>query len=256
MARYYLAYQMKAIPVHHLDSPFLYRLIESIKAKEHFYAFDSIEAYRHDLLLRKEKLHIKDHGAGSHRMRSAERSIADIARHTLITPRWGQMMFRMIRHLNYSHILELGASLGISTAYLASVSNRSHVVSIEGSESIAKVAMQTLEDLGLSNARIVTGIFNDVLPPTLGIHKSWDLVFIDGHHAYTPTLDYFETCLPYISENGAIVLDDIHWSAGMHRAWKEITERKDAGLTVDLFYKGIVFPHIDRVSPKHAVIRL
>ncbi len=256
MVRYYLAYQLKAVPVHHLDSPFLYGLTDAIKAGDHFYAFDSIEGYRNELLQRKEKLHITDHGAGSHHMRFEKRAIADIARHTLITPKWGQMMFRLIRHFNYSHILELGASLGISTTYLASVSHSSSVISIEGSESIAQVANQTLKDLGLANADIVTGTFNEVLPAALSQHNTWDLVFIDGHHAYAPTLDYFETCLPHIADNGVIVLDDIHWSTGMHKAWKEITERKDIGLTVDLFYKGLVFPHIDKVSQKHAVIRL
>jgi len=38
-----------------------------------------------------------------------------------------------------------------------------------------------------------------------------------------------------------IIFDDIHWSAGMEDAWREIKEHPSVMLTIDLFFFGIIF---------------
>jgi hypothetical protein len=40
-----------------------------------------------------------------------------------------------------------------------------------------------------------------------------------------------------------MVFDDIHWSREMNQAWMEISARQDLLLTIDLYYKGLVFMH-------------
>jgi predicted O-methyltransferase YrrM len=50
------------------------------------------------------------------------------------------------------------------------------------------------------------------------------MVFIDGHHQYQPTLDYFEMIYPKCNKNEIIIFDDILWSTGMRRAWEELKQ--------------------------------
>ena len=38
-----------------------------------------------------------------------------------------------------------------------------------------------------------------------------------------------------------IVLDDIHWSKEMYKAWKEIKNNKNVKCSIDAFYFGILF---------------
>jgi hypothetical protein len=56
-----------------------------------------------------------------------------------------------------------------------------------------------------------------------------------------------------ISDNNTvIVLDDIHHSCGMEKAWAEIKQFENVSFTIDLFRMGLVFfrrgmPHLNYV---------
>ena len=41
-------------------------------------------------------------------------------------------------------------------------------------------------------------------------------------------------------EEAVIVMDDIYWSKGMHRAWKEISGWPEVRVSLDLFHMGIL----------------
>jgi len=71
------------------------------------------------------------------------------------------------------------------------------------------------------------------------------LAFIDGNHRREPTIRYFEQILPFCHNNTILVFDDIHWSAEMEEAWNHIKKVEKVTLSVDLFFKGIVFFNTD-----------
>ncbi|WP_317174946.1 hypothetical protein [Hymenobacter qilianensis] len=52
---------------------------------------------------------------------------------------------------------------------------------------------------------------------------------------------YFEQCLACRTDQSVFVLDDIHWSAEMEKAWEAIKAHPEVMLTVDLFFMGLVF---------------
>src|SRR5690606_3765425 len=83
-------------------------------------------------------------------------------------------------------------------------------------------------------------------------YNNWELVFIDGHHQYKPTLDYFNKIYPYCAENSVIVFDDIRWSDGMKQAWRELSQDARARCVVDLYSLGIIVP---TPSPVKHVLR-
>jgi predicted O-methyltransferase YrrM len=153
-----------------------------------------------------------------------------------------QLLFRLVNHFQPATTLELGTSLGLTTAYLAAANSRQQVITFEGCPNTAAVARETFEKLELKNVRLVEGNLDQTLPATLaGLTKPVDFVFFDGNHRYEPTLRYFEQCLAKAHENSVFVLDDIHWSAEMEQAWEAIKAHSAVTVTVDLFYVGLVF---------------
>ena len=64
---------------------------------------------------------------------------------------------------------------------------------------------------------------------------------MDANHRYDATMRYFHLISKRISEKGIIVLDDIHYSKEMGRAWKELSRHQLVYGSVDLFRCGILF---------------
>jgi predicted O-methyltransferase YrrM len=164
-------------------------------------------------------------------------------------------MFRLVEHLGFENILELGTSLGISTLYLASANKTAEVYTLEGDTGSYSMATHIFHKLKMKNIKAKLGVFQETLAPTLREMKKVDLAFIDGHHDESATLNYFETIKPYCGESSAIIIDDIYWSAGMQNAWKKIQNMTEVTLTIDLFFCGIVFFRKEQKEKEHFKIR-
>jgi len=135
-------------------------------------------------------------------------------------------MFRMAQFYKPANVLELGTSLGITTAYLAAANNQSLVTTMEGAGEVAAIARKNFERLNLQNIQIVTGNFDETLSPVLQKMPSIDFAFIDGNHRKAPTLLYFQQLLNHILPSSILIFDDIHWSKEMEDAWKIIQQHK------------------------------
>ena len=85
--------------------------------------------------------------------------------------------------------------------------------------------------------------------------KSWDLVFMDGHHNKEATLNYFEALLPQLHSNSIVILDDINWSRGMQEAWAAVKAHPQVTVTIDTFFWGLVFFRHEQAK-EHFTIRL
>ena len=117
-------------------------------------------------------------------------------------------------------ILELGTNIGISSAYLAAAGGS--VTTLEASAARLALAKELHRKLGLRNVSYVQGLFTDTLQLTLESLPPIDLAFIDGHHLYQPTLDYFAAIREHAARDCLFVFDDVRWSDGMKRAWAEL----------------------------------
>ena len=241
----YLRYWLRSGNAHGLHSPFVYGLYTTvIRHDGQFAAFGRIEARRRQLLASSTSISVTDFGAGSQVVgsRGQQRSLRSIARHTAKPPRLAQLLFRLVNHFRPTTILELGTSLGLTTAYLAAADSRSRVITFEGCANTAAVARETVDQLAIKNVQLVEGNLDATLPATLAsLTEPLDFVFFDGNHRCEPTLRYFEQCLAKAHENSVFVLDDIHWSAEMEQAWAAIKTNPAVTITVDLFYVGLVF---------------
>jgi len=241
---------------HGIHSPFVFELVQKVlNDKKEYYNYTSIENVRDQMLRDHSVIIVDDKGAGSTVSKTSQRKISDIARSALKPRKFGQLLFRIVNHYQPQNILELGTSLGITTAYLASAKSDAKLVTIEGADEIANVALMNLARLGATNVQLVRGNFDDVLKQELDLLKRVDLAFIDGNHRKEPTLRYFEEILKYSGPDTILIFDDIHWSRDMEEAWDLICQHPSVTCTVDLFFIGMVFFKPEFKARQHFTIR-
>src|SRR5215218_2756339 len=133
-----------------MHSPFVFDFILNVLNNKNGYIPPSfVESLRKELLLSKEVLKIEDLGAGSRVNSSKEKSVSALARAALKPKKYGQLLYRLVRHYQPQTIIELGTSLGITTSYLATANPFAKVVTIEGSEAIVQKAKSNFEKLGI-----------------------------------------------------------------------------------------------------------
>jgi hypothetical protein len=75
------------------------------------------------------------------------------------------------------------------------------------------------------NQHYIQGMFRDALP--IFEDGSVDLLHIDGYHTYEAVRDDFETWLPKMSDQGAIIFHDIavhERNFGVWKFWKEVSQ--------------------------------
>jgi predicted O-methyltransferase YrrM len=216
-----------------------------------FYAFSEIEALRDILLPDKTMVPITDLGAGSQVSPRKERSIGSLARYSANQPFVCQTLFLLVQHFKPNTLLELGTSLGFSTAYQAAACRKGRMITIEGCPNVARFAAKNLELMKAENVTLLQGSFEEKLPEALAELKSLDYVFVDGNHRREPTLRYFQKCLEFAHDNSVFVFDDIHWSAEMEAAWLEIKRHPRVRISIDLFFFGVVFFRSEQRQPEH-----
>lgn len=238
----YAEYYWKGVNLHGLHSPFVYSLTETVFYNTNtFYSYDRIERLRDALEQDKRTIQVLDLGAGSGFGNTKEKAVSQIAKRAAKPSKYGQVIFRLANHFQPRTIVELGTSLGLTTAYLASANSQTQVYSLEGCPETAKVAKENFDKLGLKNIEMRIGDFKDSLPQLAADLHQVDLAFFDGNHRYTPTMDYFHRFLPLATQDSLFIFDDIHWSQEMEQAWEEIKKHPDVSMTIDLFFIGLVF---------------
>ena len=241
---------------HGIHSPFVFDLITNVlKDKKQYDCYDKIEARRKILLQDSQVITVQDFGAGSAVIKTNKRKVSDIAASSLKSKKFAQLLFRMVNYYQPQTILELGTSFGITTAYLASGNAAAKVFTCEGADTIANIAQQNFNKLGLKNIDLIIGDFARTLPQVLTRLNTVDLAFIDGNHQKEPTLDYFRQLARCSTSSTVLIFDDIHWSKEMEAAWNEIKQAAGVTLTVDLFFIGIVFFNTNIKIPQHFTIR-
>ena len=240
--RSYLNYRLHAITEYGVHSPFLFEfIIHVLKDKQVYPDYRRVESLKKQLLRSDEIIEVTDFGAGSKVLKDKHRSVAGIAKTSSKPKKYGRLLHRISRFLKPASILELGTSLGLSTAYMALGNQNSRIITMEGCPNIANIAKANFRQLQLDHIELVNGPFDEMLTGVLDELPELNLVFVDGNHRLEPTLAYFEQCLPKAVNETCMIFDDIHWSKEMEEAWEIIRKNPGVTLSVDLFFMGLVF---------------
>lgn len=237
-----LQFYLRAGTIYNVQSKFMFDFVVNVlDDRDRFYAFAKVEQQRQLLLKTALTIDVVDHGAGSHHLKGNQRSVKSIARNSLSPRAKSEILFKIVNYYDILRTLELGTSLGISSAYLAIANIKNTVYTLEGDHNILTIAKKVHLKLALKNIKCYEGRFDQNIAEVLEEMKRVDLAFIDGHHSEKPTIAYYEQILPYCHEGSIIILDDIHWSASMYNAWANISGRKEVTLAIELMDIGVVF---------------
>ena len=236
----YLAYWRRATNAHGIHSPFVFALYNEVIGVRPAAppALVAVEDLRGRLATDARPLVQTDLGAG---MTRPARTVADVARRAALPPHWGRLLFRLASPYQPAVVFDLGTSLGISALTMAAGSPAARIVTFEGCPATAQVARENFAARHATTITLVEGDLDQTLAAQVAAVPRLDFVFFDANHRYDPTLRYFETCLTKAHPGSVFVLDDIHWSAEMARAWEAIKAHPRAVITADLFRFGLVF---------------
>ena len=243
-----------------IHSPSLFYLVRFVlRDRNAYYCFRQIEQRRALLLACPDEIEVVDYGScGTPEGKKIRRRVNEIVARQLESPAVGQMLFRIANYLGREakrplNILELGTSLGITTAYLAAADSKNNITTLEGSEAVLKIAESGWSTLGLRNITPLLGRIEDTL--YIYAREGIDLAYIDANHTFEATMRYADYLLPRMAERGILAIDDIHYSREMERAWKALKQDPRVTSTIDLYDVGLVF--VDRhYMKRHYIIRL
>jgi len=258
LAKKYIHYYINAhnSKGHGMHSPFVFDFILNVlNNKSNYIATKEVEALRKRLLQDKSIITVEDFGAGSRKEKANDRKVNAIAASALKPKKFGQLFYRLVKHYRPKTILELGTSLGITTSYMALANPDAQIITIEGSQSIAAIAGDNFQHLGVQNIQQLVGNFDDVLPDASKQLSPIDLAYVDGNHLYQPTINYFHQILQHTTNDSILIFDDIHWSEEMEKAWTEIKQHEKVRTTIDLFFIGIVLLRDEFKEKQHFTIR-
>ena len=256
---------------HGIHSPYLFEWVRLVMRDEHsYYAWEKIEKVRERMLGDNRTVEFVDYGAGigsresenenresgvgSPKMRIGNREsgdrrkVSDIAKRSLAKKKYAQMLARLVNWLGDWRlamgdgrlmVVELGTSLGVTTAYMAAMNQHNKVITYEGCPAVAEIAKENWKALGIKNIDCRVGeITADMLDRDL---ERVDVAFIDANHTYAGTRAYFNVLAEKVHPKSVIVVDDIHYNKEMEKAWHEICEDERVTSTMDLYQMGLVF---------------
>jgi predicted O-methyltransferase YrrM len=252
----YINYRLTAYTEHDLHSPFMYNFyMELIDNKNPFNDFEELHTIRTQLQKNTTKIEVTDFGAGSRKLNSNKRAINQIVKHGIAQKKQAEFLYRLINKFNPTTVVELGTSVGLTSLYIAKANIKSTLYTIEGCPNLYQFSKELFNEKGVNNIQSINGNFNDEFPKLLSKLKTLDILYIDGNHAYEPTINYFNMALEKKNTNSIFIFDDIYWSEGMEKAWKEICDHPEVTLSLDLFYFGIIFFRTENKNKEHFVLK-
>lgn len=147
-----------------------------------------------------------------------------------------ELLFRLINRFNPGFILEAGTGAGVSTGYLASVSKRSRVVTVDHRHPAEKEVRRNLKKI--PNIEYITS--DDVLETVRDILDSGNIPqFI--HIAHTALWkEIAEMILPYATPDMVMVVEDMG-KKQKKEWWNRIIKDERIGVTFQMKKLGLMF---------------
>jgi len=239
-------------------SPYLFQLFtHCCKDQPGNPSFNEIESKRKELLSTQESISRRDFGAGSvYQLKEEKVPISQIARSSLSYPFQCRFMSRLATFSKSIHILELGTSLGISTAYYAFGAPQGRVDTVEGDPEVVTKAVGLFNSLHLKNVTIHCETFDDFISKYKPSAGKIDLLFLDGDHRMEATLQYYQGLRKYFHPGTIVIVDDIYWSKAMTSCWEKLISFPEVTQSVDCFHFGLLFFKPDFLNKENHIIHL
>lgn len=238
MIRSYIQHLFKSNTRHGTHSPFVYEFLEKVLYDRTLYQdYKKLDELILKLRSDDRALSFQDPGAGS---KGSQKRVSDIAKRASASKNQSRLLYRIAKYYKPENILELGTNLGVGAASIMLGNPSAKLTTIEGVSNLRQLALENFEELKIEGINSIEGNFDEVLEAYLSTAPKFDLVYMDGNHRYEPTLRYFDLISNKLHNDSWVILDDIHWSTEMEKAWTEITSREEVKVSIDLFRSGIL----------------
>lgn len=233
----YVAYYIKAETKYNIHSPFLYEFIDFVFDSDRIY-YDFIHLQEaSEFIKRNTKIIPSDSFSIDHHQNGM--SIEQLYKKAGHPMSNYECLYRIGLFLKSKNILELGACVGMSGLSLALAGKSGNIISLEGNQFLSSHCRNLFDQVNVKNIHCIHSDFNDYLDTTAV--RDFDLVFLDGDHQYDSSLNYISKILNLTNDSAVIIMDDIHWSSGMYKAWKQIINHPYVQCSLETTRWGFLF---------------
>lgn len=240
--RAFIDFYWSAKTIYNIQSSYLHHFNNSVlETDKEYYRFQELQFIKSQLSKDNRIIEINDLGSGSAYSKNKIKSISTILNQSVSSNKKLKILFQLVNFSQAKMVLELGTSLGLSSAYMACANSNCQITTIEGDSNISMIAKEVHQKLSLNNIKILCDSFDKILPSILILPTYYDIVYIDGNHNKESTVKYVKLLLKNTHKNSIFVIDDIYWSRSMGEAWSALINMNEFTLSVDLFQMGILF---------------
>ena len=212
--------------------------------------FKKCEEYRNKLLASEEIITYEIFNSNKKAL------VKDICEKAASSKNWCKLVYALVKQSASSSVFEVGTNLGVSGTYILNAlkeNPKRNFISLEGLPQLCKISINEFKKVDPEEKfKVWQGLYDDTFDKSIAGLKKIDCCFIDGNHQYAPTLEYFEKLEPLIIDKGIIIFDDINWSKGMQKAWKQIQKSDKLNFTIDLYEIGIAIIDREHHGPKES----
>ena len=123
--------------------------------------------YKKELFKNTSTINVTDYGAGSKVFSSNKRQVSKIAKNAGISNKRAKLLMNLMQYYKPTSILEIGTSLGLSTAALSISLPNSSITTLEGCKETAKIALDLFNKYQFKNTKLIIGNFDETLAKQL-----------------------------------------------------------------------------------------
>ena len=216
---------------HGVHSPFAFNFITNvIEEKLPYYIFEDIEKRRIELLACKDIVEFV-----SSKGNLKKKTVAEITSQETQSGKYGALLFRLVNFLQCKSVLQIGASTGIMSLYLASSRKDMQCVVLEDRMELVPVVKGQCSSLHINNVSVETGEYLSSLEKILKEHDYFDLVFINTIRNPELTRHILEKHI----KTKLLIVDNIRKDKKSKALWQMVMDNPHARITIDLYHLGI-----------------
>ena len=213
-----------------------------------------LDKYREALLLDKCPISFDEIGSDQ------TLTVANIAQRAASPRQWSLFFYELSKVKKVKNILEIGTNLGVSGQYFIKGlegKKDTKFTTIEGVKGLCEIAERQFGRLSTREGyEVIHGLYDQALKQIVRKDSTFDLIFLDGNHQYQATLNYFEWLKNKLTRRAVVIFDDIHWSPGMQKAWREASTQQGVVFSIDFFKLGVVVFDTKRKLPPESHYKL
>lgn len=224
-----------------IHSPYVYHLVTTIIEEDlPYYKYSLIEQIRTKMCRTDEKIGVLQ-SDGTKQLRSIKSVIEKYA----VSPKYGQLLFRLVNYYKPDVVLEYGATCGISTMYLAAANSKTSVFSLSAQPEMADLAQSLCVRVGMHNIkRVVCADEESVFDGIVSKMSRNDFFYINSatadevQHLVKSRMDKF-------GERFFIVVPCPYETAEMWSVWENLKSDNRVKVSVNLYQLGILIASND-----------